>query len=88
MTPSQADAIASAVMQPDDQRAGSAARQQEEMQQLQRQRRAAAIGLVGMAAGALIAYQLGLPWVKGMLYGGVPTFFVAKVWLDRRALRG
>ncbi len=41
-----------------------------------------------MAAGGLIAYQLGLPWVKGVLYGGVPTFFIAKVWLDRRALRG
>ncbi|WP_313053068.1 hypothetical protein [Stenotrophomonas cyclobalanopsidis] len=88
MTPSQADAIASAVMQPDDRREQIAARQQEEMQQLQRQRRAAAIGLVGMAAGGLIAYQLGLPWLKGVLYGGVPTFFIAKVWLDRRALRG
>ena len=88
MTPSQADAIASAVMQPDDRRDEIAARQLEEMQQLQRQRRAAAIGLVGMAAGGLIAYQLGLPWVKGVLYGGVPTFFIAKVWLDRRALRG
>ncbi|WP_164075259.1 MULTISPECIES: hypothetical protein [Stenotrophomonas] len=88
MTPSQADAIASAVMQPDDRRDQIAARQQEEMQQLQRQRRAAAIGLVGMAAGGLIAYQLGLPWLKGVLYGGVPTFFIAKVWLDRRALRG
>ncbi|EED40895.1 hypothetical protein SSKA14_3919 [Stenotrophomonas sp. SKA14] len=88
MTPSQAETIASAVLQPDDRRAEIAARQQEELQQLQRQRRAAAIGLVGMAAGALIAYQSGLPWVKGLLYGGVPTFFIAKVWLDRRALRG
>ncbi|WP_313440747.1 hypothetical protein [Stenotrophomonas sp.] len=85
MTPSQADAIASAVLQPDHRRDEIAARQQEEMQQLQRQRRAAAIG---MAAGGLIAYQSGLPWVKGVLYGGVPTFFIAKVWLDRRALRG
>ncbi|WP_416056409.1 hypothetical protein [Stenotrophomonas maltophilia] len=88
MPPSQADAIASAVMQPDHRRDEIAVRQQEEMQQLQRQRRAAAIGLVGMAAGGLIAYQSGLPWVKGVLYGGVPTFFIAKVWLDRRALRG
>ncbi|WP_367380491.1 hypothetical protein [Stenotrophomonas cyclobalanopsidis] len=88
MTPSQADAIASAVMQPDDRRDEIAARQQEERQQLQRRRRAAAIGLVGMAAGGVIAYQMGLPWVKGLLYGGVPTFLIAKVWLDRRALRG
>lgn len=88
MTPSQADAIATAVLQPDERRAGIAARQQAEAQKLQRQRRAVAISLVGMAAGALIAYQSGLPWVKGLLYGGVPTFFIAQVWMERRALRG
>ncbi|WP_049456839.1 hypothetical protein [Stenotrophomonas maltophilia] len=92
MTPSQAETIASAVMQPDDRRAEIAAQQQaqaqeqEQEQQLKRQRKAAAIGLIGMAAGALIAGQSGLPWVKGLLYGGVPTFFIARIWLDRRAL--
>ncbi|HEL3181500.1 TPA: hypothetical protein ACKQBZ_003507 [Stenotrophomonas maltophilia] len=86
MTPSQAETIASAVMQPDDRRAEIAAQQQAQAQQLKRQRKAAAIGLIGMAAGALIAGQSGLPWVKGLLYGGVPTFFIARIWLDRRAL--
>lgn len=86
MTPSQAETIASTVMQPDDRRAEIAAQQQAQAQQLKRQRKAAAIGLIGMAAGALIAGQSGLPWVKGLLYGGVPTFFIARIWLDRRAL--
>lgn len=86
MTPSQAETIASAVMQPDDRRAEIAAQQQAQAQQLKRQRKAAAIGLIGMAAGALIAGQSGMPWVKGLLYGGVPTFFIARIWLDRRAL--
>ncbi|CCP13435.1 hypothetical protein SMSKK35_3999 [Stenotrophomonas maltophilia SKK35] len=86
MPPSQAETIASAVMQPDDRRAEIAAQQQAQAQQLKRQRKAAAIGLIGMAAGALIAGQSGLPWVKGLLYGGVPTFFIARIWLDRRAL--
>ncbi|MGE6334175.1 hypothetical protein [Stenotrophomonas sp. NPDC077659] len=88
MTPSQADAVATAVMHPDERRAEIAARQQAEAQKLQRQRRAVAIGMVGMVAGALIAYSSGLPWVKGLLYGGVPTLFIAQVWLERRALRG
>lgn len=87
MTPSQADAIADAITQPDPQREQIAARQREQAQQLQRQRVAAGISLAGMAGGALIASLSGLPWLKGVLYGGVLTFCIAKVVLDRRALR-
>lgn len=87
MTPSQADAIAEAILRPDDKREAVQQRQRAQAQHLARQRVAAAVSLVGMALGAAAAIWLPMAYAQGMLVGGALSFLLAHLglaWRERR----
>ena len=87
MTPSQADAIAQAILQPDNKREAIQHRQRAQAQYLARQRVAVAAGLAGMALGAAAAIWLPMAYAQGMLVGGALSFLLAHLafaWRDRR----
>jgi hypothetical protein len=85
MDPSQADAVADAMLQPDPKREAVRARHLASAAQLKRQRKAAGAGLVGMAAGAVVASQFPMAFSQGVVIGAALTYFPTKLWLDRRA---
>ncbi len=85
MDRSQADAVAHAMLRPDPQREAVRARHLVNAAQLKRQRVAAGAGLVGMAAGAVVASQFPMAFSQGMLIGALLTYLPTKLWLDRRA---
>lgn len=85
MDPSQADAVADAMLQPDPKREAVRARHLASAAQLKRQRKAAGASLVGMAVGAAVASQFPMSFSQGMLIGALLTYLPTKLWLDRRA---
>jgi uncharacterized membrane protein YhhN len=87
MTPSQAHAIAQAILQPDNKREAIQQRQRAQAQYLARQRVAVAAGLAGMALGAAAAIWLPMAYSQGMMVGGALCFLLAHLglaWRDRR----
>jgi len=87
MTPSQADAIAQAILRPDNKREAVQQRQRTQAQYLARQRIAVATSLVGMALGAASAIWLPVSCVHGMMVGGALSFLLAHLWLAGRERR-
>lgn len=91
MTPSQADAIAQAILRPDNKRVAVQQRQRVQAQHLARQRVAVAVSLVGMALGAAAAIWLPMTYAQGLVVGGVLSFLLAHLglaWHERlRAVR-
>jgi hypothetical protein len=87
MTPSQADAIAQAILRPDTKREAVQQRQRAQAHALARQRVAAGVSLVGMALGAAAAIRLPMAYSQGMMVGGALSFLLAHLglaWRERR----
>lgn len=87
MTPTQADAIAQAILQPDNKREAVQQRQRAQAQHLARQRVAVTFSLVGMALGAAAAKWLPMAYTQGMMVGGALSFLLAHLalaWRERR----
>jgi len=85
MDRSQAEAVAQAMLQPDDRRDAVRARQEAEAGQMKRQRVAAGVALVGMAVGAAVASQLPMAFSQGILIGALVTYAPTRWWLEWRA---
>lgn len=87
MTPSQADAIAQAILRPDNKREAVQQRQRAQAQHLARQRVAVTFSMVGMALGAAAAIWLPMAYAQGMMVGGGLSFLLAHLalaWRERR----
>ncbi|MFX1725425.1 hypothetical protein [Stenotrophomonas sp. AS1] len=87
MTPSQADAIAQAILRPDTKREAVQQRQRAQAQFLARQRVAVGVGMFGMALGTAAAIRLPMANSQGMLVGGALFFLLAHLglaWRERR----
>lgn len=87
MTPTQADAIAQAILQPDNKRGAVQQRQRAQAQHLARQRVAVTFSMAGMALGAVAAIWLPMAYSQGMMVGGALAFLLAHLWLAWRERR-
>ncbi|MFP7722790.1 hypothetical protein [Lysobacter sp. A3-1-A15] len=87
MNRAQADAIARAFLQPDQQREANRARQAREAWDERERRKVAAMTLVGFAIGAPIAHYLGVSFTQGGLWGGITGAAVGWLWLAWRRHR-